>query len=634
MVGVLLASFAMGSCVDNDDVVVNYYASTKVTAAGFLEENPERFSQFINILQRTPYFALLSTYGNFTLFAPTNEAIDKYVNEMGLPGIEALTDENCDTLARTHIIRKGAYFTVDVVEGAMPEMTMEDSYIVLSSDSDVYNNNELIYYINKNARMIEYDDSVTNGVVHTVNSVITRTSDFLPDRIAADTTLTLFTQAMELTNMDDSLRYYLDLTYSCGEDSVFDGYPKKCKAEGASPCFWPEKRYFKYTAFVEPDAVFEKEGIKTIDDLIDFAKTVYDQTYPEDAGLYDDDFTHRKNPLNRFVSYHFLPMVLQYNNILGPTQILEKCWLTNVTDPEEFFETLCPNTLMRVAQPANVGLFINRKGFQKRIDDDCRGVRVLSPSESGSIDQNALNGVYHYLDDILVYDTKVRDVVLNCRIRKDATTLSPDFVNSGGRGRLEANELKGMKKGYIAGWTISDDTFVGVHSDQYWWQHYYSNGVTISGIFDVSFDLPPVPSGTYELRFGYTANVERGVVQVYLNNEPCGIPVDLRVMGGDPRIGWIADTEDEDENIANDKAMHNRGYMKGIDSYAQNGENIFRANTNNLRRVLFTKYLDANEKYTLRLRQVLDDPECYLSFDFIELCPKSVYASPEGEDTH
>ena len=634
MVGVLLASFAMGSCVDNDDVVVNYYASTKVTAAGFLEENPERFSQFINILQRTPYFALLSTYGNFTLFAPTNEAIDKYVNEMGLPGIEALTDENCDTLARTHIIRKGAYFTVDVVEGAMPEMTMEDSYIVLSSDSDVYNNNELIYYINKNARMIEYDDSVTNGVVHTVNSVITRTSDFLPDRIAADTTLTLFTQAMELTNMDDSLRYYLDLTYSCGEDSVFDGYPKKCKAEGASPCFWPEKRYFKYTAFVEPDAVFEKEGIKTIDDLIDFAKTVYDQTYPEDAGLYDDDFTHRKNPLNRFVSYHFLPMVLQYNNILGPTQILEKCWLTNVTDPEEFFETLCPNTLMRVAQPANVGLFINRKGFQKRIDDDCRGVRVLSPSESGSIDQNALNGVYHYLDDILVYDTKVRDVVLNCRIRKDATTLSPDFVNSGGRGRLEANELKGMKKGYIAGWTISDDTFVGVHSDQYWWQHYYSNGVTISGIFDVSFDLPPVPSGTYELRFGYTANVERGVVQVYLNNEPCGIPVDLRVMGGDPRIGWIADTEDEDENIANDKAMHNRGYMKGIDSYAQNGENIFRANTNNLRRVLFTKYLDANEKYTLRLRQVLDDPECYLSFVFIVLCPKSVYASPEGEDTH
>ena len=61
ILGVLVASFAMGSCVDNDDVVVNYYASTKVTAAGFLDQNPERFSQFLNILQRTPYYALLST---------------------------------------------------------------------------------------------------------------------------------------------------------------------------------------------------------------------------------------------------------------------------------------------------------------------------------------------------------------------------------------------------------------------------------------------------------------------------------------------------------------------------------------------------------------------------------------------
>ena len=635
IVGILLASFVMGSCVDNDDVVVNYYASTKVTAAGFLDQNPERFSQFINILQRTPYYALLSTYGNFTLFAPTNEAIDKYIAEMGLPCIDSLTKENCDTLARTHIIKKGAYFTIDVVEGALPELNMEDSYIVLSSDSDVLNNNELIYYVNKTARMIEYDDSVTNGVVHTVSSIITRTSDFLPDRIEADSSISLFAQALSLTNMDDSLRYYLDETYFCGEDSVFEGYPKKCRAEGTNPCFWPEKRYFRYTAFIEPNEVYHRYGIYTIEDLIAYAKGIYDETYPEDANQYDDDFTHRKNPLNRFVSYHLLPIIAQYNNILAPSQVLEHCWLTNVTDPEEFFETMCPNTLMRVAQPAGVGLFINRKGFQKRIDDGCKGVRVLSPSESGNLDQNALNGVYHYIDDILVYSTKVREVVLNCRIRKDATTLSSDFINSGGRGRYDANELKGMKKGFIEGWKISDETFVGVHSDQPWWQHYYSNGVTVSGIFDVEFELPPVPSGTYEIRFGYTANVERGVVQVYLNNEPCGIPVDLRVFGGDPTIGWIEDTDDEEENVANDKAMHNRGYMKGIDSYRQyDSENTFRNNSNNLRRILTTTYLKEGETNKLRLRQVLDDGECYLSFDFIELCPKSIYGSPEGEDTH
>ena len=36
------------SCVDNDDdVPVNYYSSTKLTAAEFLEERPEVFSDFI-----------------------------------------------------------------------------------------------------------------------------------------------------------------------------------------------------------------------------------------------------------------------------------------------------------------------------------------------------------------------------------------------------------------------------------------------------------------------------------------------------------------------------------------------------------------------------------------------------------
>ncbi len=629
----LCLSFGLGACVDNDDVVVNYYASTKVTAAGYLDENPERFGHFINILKRTPYYALLSTYGEFTLFAPTNAAVEQYIADMGFGSLEAITDETCDTLARTHIVKKGAFFTTDISEGALPELNMDDSYIVLSSDSDVYNNNALIYYVNKNARMIEYDDSVTNGVVHVVANVISRSSDLLPDKIAADTTLLLFTQALQLTGMADSLKKYIDLTYSCGPDSVFEGYMKNCKAEGSSLCLWPEKRYFKYTAFVEPDKVFNEKGIYTIDDLIAYAKTVYDETYPKDAGHYDDNFKHRKNPLNRFVSYHLLPSIGHYNTLLTPTsEILEHCWITSVSDPEEYYETMCPGTIMRLAGPS-AGLFINRKGLQNNAP--VRGVKVLSPSESGNTDQNALNGVYHYLDDILVYSTEVRDIVLNRRIRKDASTFSPDFINSNGRGRFNADQLVGMKKGYITGWNISDDTFVGVHSDQTWWQHYYSNGVTISGIFDVSFKLPPVPSGTYEIRLGYTVGSERGVVQAYLNNEPCGIPVDLRMYGGDPRIGWVADTDDEEENVANDKAMHNRGYMKGMDSYRQwDAAHTLRGNSNNLRRILATRYLDPEETYTLRFRQVLDDPECFLSFDYIELCPKSVYGSPEGEDTH
>lgn len=639
----LMSSLFVASCVDNeDDIPENYYASTKLTAAEFLEERPEMFSDFITILKRTPYFSMLSTYGTYstaglleyTVFAPNNNGIARYMQKNGYRSLEDIPDAACDTLARTHIIKKGAFFTADIGEGSMPELNMNDGYLVLSSDSDVTNNNKLIYYINKNSRMIEIDDSVTNGVVHVLDNVISSSTELLADKIAADSSLTLFAQALKITGMADSLVKYIDETYTCGEDSVHDGYMVRCTSGGAkfTRSFWVGKRYFKYTAFVEPDSVYHKAGINTIQDLAQYAKSIYDQTYPEDAGRYDDNPKDRRNPLNRFVSYHLLNRVGQYNSWVVSGETRSACWLTSITDPEEFFETMCPGTLMRFAGPAE-GLFINRKGVGS--DYTVRGVKVLSPSESGSTDQNALNGVYHYLDDILTYSPQVRDVVLNCRIRIDATTLSPDFMNCNGRGRYGEDILTGFKNGYIADWKVTDETYVGVHSDVNYWNSYQANAVCISGIFDVTMKLPPVPSGTYEIRLGYTANEERGVVQVYLNNEPCGIPVDLRDYGNAPHIGWVEDSDDEEENMANDKAMHNRGYMKAMDSYRSGGaENSLRANSWNLRRILTTQYLDEHKTYHLRFRQVLDDPDRYWTFDYLELCPKSIYGSPEGEDTH
>ena len=643
----LALSMTFTACYDNDDdVPESYYESTKLTAAAFLEERPELFSDFIGILKRTPYFSMLSTYGTYstagllkyTLFAPTNEGIERYLQRHGYSSIEQIPEETCDTLARTHIIKKGAFFTTDISEGALPELNMDDAYIVLSSDSDVTNNNKLVYYINKNARMLEFNDSVTNGVVHVINNTISSSSMLLADKIEEDSTLTLFSEALRLTGMADSLTRYIDETYSCGDDSVYTGTMERCTSGSAdyTRTFWVGKRYFKYTAFVEPDSVFHRSGIYNIDDLKAYAKSVYDATYPEDAGLYDDNPKDRRNPLNRFISYHLLNRIGQYNSWVPSGTIRERCLDTKLIDPEEYYETMCPGTIMRFAGPSD-GLFINRRGVQNRAERGVfiKGVKVLSPSESGETDQNALNGVYHYLDDILAYTPEVRDIVLNRRIRIDATVLSPDFMNCNGRGRYGEDILTGFKNQYITDWKVSPETYVGVHSDVGYWNSYCANAVCISGVFDVAFKLPPVPSGTYEIRLGYTVGEERGVIQVYLNNEPCGIPVDLRVYGPDPNIGWTEDTDDPEENTANDKAMHNRGYMKGMDSYRPwDADHPLRGNNWNLRRVLTTQYLTPEQTYYLRFRQVLDDPDRYWSFDYIELCPKSIYGSPQGEDTH
>ena len=157
------------SCVDNDDdVPEQMYTSKKITAGAFLEANQDRYGDFTALLKRTPYFAMMTTYGRYTLFAPNNDAMSDYLSKNNYGSVADIPQAICDSIARTHIMRSGAYFTSDVPEGTVG-MNMLDAFIIWSSDSDVVNENHIIYYVNKNSRMTEYNDSVTNGVVHTLS---------------------------------------------------------------------------------------------------------------------------------------------------------------------------------------------------------------------------------------------------------------------------------------------------------------------------------------------------------------------------------------------------------------------------------------------------------------------------------
>ena len=102
------------------------------------------------------------------------------------------------------------------------------------------------------------------------------------------------------------------------------------------------------------------------------------------------------------------------------------------------------------------------------------------------------------------------------------------------------------------------------------------------GAYDFAFRLPPVPDGTYELRMGYTANGNRGMLQFYLGRtsslnamKALDIPLDMRhepsntttQSGGvttyspDVVTGWLPYLSTEDMGIESDANMHNLGWM-------------------------------------------------------------------------
>lgn len=658
-------TFGAVSCFDDEFTQESYYTFTGQMITDYLTEeesdHPGTFSDFITVLQRAELWDLLSTCGSYTCFAPTNTAMAQYLKEHGMSSVDQLSDKSCDTIACMHLVSK-AYFTTDLENDNLPLPNMINRTLKYYCQYDSIED-KVLYYINS-SHMTSRNDSVVNGVVHVVDKVITASSQFIGGLVCNDPNLTIFGEAMRLTGLADYIDSHIeDQDYTIGIDSV-TSTKNHTKYFGNNTVYYrfPEKRLFKYTIFAVPDSIFRNRKINNIQDLIAKAKSIYDATYPKDAGKYDDDFTNRRNPLNRFIAYHMLDRAVTYSDLTisgstnwGPT--VRDQFLTDKQDMQEYYETMCPYTIMKVVEAAGQK-YVNRKGLGAVCKATLRGARIITPTEAISIYPNysenseADNGFYYYVDDIIKYDAVTTEEVLNCRMRIDATTLSPDFMNAGARDiqrqdRYNDNVISGertqlmmgFKKGFAKNFIFGDDTFFGVH-ERFWSNSFEDDMCACVDNFDIKFKLPPVPAGkTYEVRLGYNAGSERTVVQIYFDDNmtgdiPCGIPVDLRKFGG--AYGWEfdADLGDEEAIEANDKAMRNQGYMKGPDSYTHvRSDQTMRNNTymQCLRRILTTRYFEEEHDYYIRLRQVLDN-KAEMSLDYIEIVPKSVFNGSVAED--
>ncbi len=612
-VTLIVFSLLLSSCVE-EIKEENFYTFTGEMISDYLDNRSETFSSFSYVLQRAGVKQLLAAYGEYTCFAPTNEAFDIYLREKGYADITQLTDADCDTIAFGHVI-KVAYLTTDLDNGVVGTANMNARFIQVYIDSITSD-----YYVNRDSRIILKDQEVENGVVQVVDRVLLPSTEQLPDLIEADEKCSLFSAALRLTHLDDSLQRYMDETYVYDE-SIYD-YTRQ-----GEKCPKPKHRRFGYTAFVETDEAFRAAGITTLDELIAYAQTVYGASFPEEKGRFDSDYTHRRNPLNRFVAYHLLARTIYASKMTTTTSIMPQY------ESVDYYETMCPGTIIRVEKGQGTrykGLRINR-----RWDKQFTIEGVLVHDESG-FDGN--NGVYYYIDRPLVFDTDVRDKVLNVRMRFDAASLMPE-LSTNGIYRNDERLCYWIPDGYSENMKFFQESIVIYQYPQpdYWC--WYGDEIIGFGLYDFALKLPPVPEGTYEIRYGYVPMAQRGITQIYVDDIPQGIPIDLTVntygTPSSPKIGWIADTGDEEEDNKNDKAMHNRGYLKGPDSQCfTSARTLARSQQNLLRKIVATQYLTPDEPHYIRFRSVTQNSLEFM-LDYIELCPKSVYDNPiQREDRH
>lgn len=661
--GIVTFALSFGACTDKIDDS-NLYTFTGQTVETFIAADSS-LSDFNYILQRSGLDRMMSTYGQYTCYAPVNSGVEHYIdslyndkesdnhNGMTSNSLEGLTDSLCMDIGKYHL-SNGKYSIIDMGGSGATISTMLGRSISTKVDSlgeTVLNNSSVI---------VSEDNVVTNGLVHKISSVVPRTTRLLDATFDRLMDYKIFTAALRATGLSDSIR-------KSSKGRTF-AKPSDYTDTDGSELYCPTECKVGYTVFAETDKTFEAAGIHNLEDLAAYADTIYGSAsnwydYLNEKGKTvstGKDYTNRFNALNMFIAYHILYASMAQDQFVFEDNAANKgVWnYVNGAEPLDYYETMLPNTLMKIWEPQpGKTLYINRYQTFNTLTNAVASMgtnhTLINPGiKIEREDIQAFNGYIHPIDGLLVYDKNVPKGVLKERLRFETTTYLPEFINNGFR-YMRGTEVSALNGGHsgtrVAFPTDYFDNVVVYNGDQTKlrynvkgpWRSYEADAFQGWGLYDLAVRLPHVPSGLYEFRLGYSPMDHGGMMQFYWGTstdvqkmQALSIPLDVRISASDPRIGWTAFFTEADNGIASDIAMHNRGYMRGPYSFCghpdQDGNQLTTKNCRGdyiveLRRVLGRVQIKQSEDFWFRFKNVInDDTDLKWQLDYVELVPVSV----------
>jgi len=694
MVWLIMALCWFTSCKEEVDTSARYVFKLD-TAVSYMQKHPDAYSEYVNLLYQVPISKvsqtmvgqLLTARGHYTVFAPTNEAIQNYLNLLAerkiieAPSWDAFPDSVVlDSIRKVivynSIIDSGddssPYYTSDFPsqDGAeLTDPTLNDHKIAIYWDK----NDPDALYVNKDCpvNVKNRDIQLMNGVIHRMERVIA------PDDITADLYFSrvlnakkdgylAYAKAIHACGLMDTLAAYRDNTY----DMLYERglIPTlNCDMVGLNyggMAYPPRHRKYGYTIFAETDDYWRSQGLDPQSDnfLADLQQWILDnhQYSSDDVFTTGTDYQSESNLLYQWLTYHILPMRLVSNKLVfHHNEIGYNLWTkSSLGNPvTEYYATFGKKRLFKLYESKlSDGVRINRfplfddgrhgTGDENGCEPGKEGVRVNRDSTLAEL-SSVINCCIYPLDEPIAYTDEVRRYMKQERVRFDFMALFPENMTNDIRKKdLTHSNMDHSQFTYIPPRSvypylndlyINDGShfrytnFYGVGAT-----HLYADEVLCTGHYEVTIPMHPVPlAGVYELRFGYWADNSRGIAQLYFGDDldhmkPTGIPVDFNITGEDKESGWSNDTEDDDYNAELDKAMRNNGFMKEAKSIVpmgnlnDNARDCFRS----LRRILVREYLEPNKTYYLRVKNVMDiETKCFM-FDYFEWCAKEIYDNP------
>ena len=215
----MFTTLGLTSCKESVDDSA-FHISDKKQVMEILEADTTQYSGIIKIFKEvklglsenaSPLSSVLTSRGNYTLFVPTNEALNAFIHDkLEVNSIDELTDEQKKTIAYNCIIDNGdqsAYELSDFpANGTTFNIaTLDDRRLSSTQKSDGD------YYINSESKVLTSNIEASNGMIHIVDHVIYPTSESVPEVIAIAPNMRIMAQLLKATGWAEKLKARTDL---------------------------------------------------------------------------------------------------------------------------------------------------------------------------------------------------------------------------------------------------------------------------------------------------------------------------------------------------------------------------------------------------------------------------------------